>query len=142
MAFQCAYCGTKTNAPDCGSTTTSVSDYGQKKVKECEAGERFCGEICIRAMNKTTLKSKIKTHLTLLRKEYCPRDTHKVNHYISQSVAFLKGQITRKQFLDVASSSLDDATEAKDENFLQWVCYTQQMTVTLEQMMKQYKVKL
>jgi len=138
----CAYCGAKTNDLEFGATITSVSEYGQKNVKEYEAGERICSEICVRAINKATIKSKIKTHLTGLRKMYCPHDSRKVNHYISQSVAFLKEQITRKQFLDIASSSLDDASDAENEKFLKWVCYTQQMTVTLEQLMKQYKVKL
>jgi len=142
MAFNCAYCGEKTNELEVGSTITKVSDYGQKNVKEYEAGERLCSEICVRAINKATIKSKIKTHLTLLRKMYCPHDTNKVNTYISKSVSFLNGQITRKQFLDIASSSLDDATDAENEPFLKWVCYTQQMTVTLEQMMKKFKVEL
>ena len=139
----CVYCGSKTIHKCYESTVTKVSSYGQKTVIDSNTDDRVCSDICAKALNKAAIKSNIKSHMTTVAKLLRMTNPESpLNLYVLASFKFINGEMTRKDFLDTVSSAIEDANEAENEAYLQWLCYTHKTTIVLEQYAKDVKLKV
>jgi len=59
MATVCEYCGSVTNGLSLTQTKHKVSTYGQKNHKSSNTRVILCSVICIKAMNKATVRRDI-----------------------------------------------------------------------------------
>jgi len=73
----------------------------------------------------------------------CWREQHPfIGVFVSKTILFYKSEITRKDYLESVSETIELVNALQNEELLQIVCHTQAWTIRLEQLCKKYKVKL
>ena len=148
MATVCEYCGSVTNGLSLTQTKHKVSTYGQKNHKSSNTRVILCSVICIKAMNKATVRRDIVKFIGIfntgmfMAKQLLKKDEVTFNSYMLNTIQFLKTNITKKEFLASAAQALEEATEEEDESYLKLVCFTQAQAVVLRELAEEVHLKM
>jgi len=94
-------------------------------------------------MNKRGLRSNLEEHLAELSGISCglAEAYPCIGVFVAKTILFYKSEITRKDYLESVSETIELVTALQNEGLLQIVCHTQAWAIKLEQLLKKYKVK-
>ena len=143
MASKCVYCEALCVQTVCvGWWRDQINSYGQKTTESAKP-PMICSSICSRAMNKRGLRRNLEQHLVELSQISCglAEGYPFIGVFVSKTILFYKSEITRKDYLECASETIELVNALQNEGLLQIVCHTQAWTTTLEQLLKKYNVK-
>jgi len=148
MATVCEYCGSVTNGLSLVQTRHKVSTYGQTNHKSSDSGTILCSVICLKAMNKATVRRDIVKFVGIfntgmfMAKIILKKEEVTFNLYMLNTIKFLKKDITKKEFLASAAEALEEATEEENEAYLKLVCCSQAQAVVLRDLADEVNLKL
>ena len=143
MATKCAYCEVACVKTVVGEQMTEkINSYGQK-TKVSVKPPMVCSDICLRAMNKRGLRGNLEQQLVELSAiDRVLREQHPfIGVFVSKTILFYKSEITRKDYLESVSETIELVNALQDEELLQIVCHTQAWAISLESKLKKFKVK-
>ena len=143
MATKCAYCEVACVKTVVGEQMTEkINSYGQKITVSVEP-PMLCSVLCCRAQNKMSLRRNLEAHLVELASIACGlREAYPfIDVFVEKTILFYKSDITRKDYLELVSETLELVHSLQDEELLQIVCHTQALAIRLEQLLKTHKVK-
>ena len=143
MGTKCVYCEAVCAKTVCVNwSRDSINSYGQKTTESVKP-PMICSTICSRAMNKRGLLRNLEQHLVELSAiDRVLREQHPfIGVFVSKTILFYKSDITRKDYLEAVSETIELVNALQNEGLLQIVCHTQAWAIRLEQLCKKYKVK-
>ena len=140
---KCLYCDTACTQTVCEThEKDKINSYGQKITVSVEP-PMLCSVLCCRAQNKMSLRRNLEAHLVELASIACGlREAYPfIDVFVTKTIRFYKSDITRKDYLEFVSDTLELVHSSQDEELLQLICHTQSYAITLEQLLKTHKVK-
>lgn len=143
MATKCVYCEAVCAKTVCVNwSRDSINSYGQKTTESVKP-PMICSTICSRAMNKRGLLRNLEQHLVELYSidRGLGGGYPFIGVFVSKTILFYKSEITRKDYLESVSETIELVNALQNEGLLQIVCHTQAWTIRLEQLCKKNKVK-
>jgi len=140
---KCLYCEQACTQTVCEThEKDKINSYGQKITVSVEP-PMLCSVLCCRAQNKMSLRRNLEAHLVELASIACGlREAYPfIDVFVEKTILFYKSDITRKDYLELVSETLELVNALQDEELLQIVCHTQALAIRLEQLLKTHKVK-
>ena len=140
---KCLYCEQACTQTVCEThEKDKINSYGQKITVSVEP-PMLCSVLCCRAQNKMSLRRNLEAHLVELASIACGlREAYPfIDVFVEKTILFYKSDITRKDYLESVSETIELVNALQNEGLLQIVCHTQAWAIRLEQLCKKYKVK-
>jgi len=139
MATKCVYCEATISSRPSPMTVTSINSYGQKTecVEDCDLP--ICSRLCGRAHNKRRLQLDVFYEVTWMTQQPKLKDWTAYTHAV---IHFIDGTMELKEFQDITSRAIENATEMGHEKYLQAVCGSQSRVLFLQQKKIEWRVNI